>query len=180
MYLMKNSKKPKSRKQMVTYLAVHPRYHSMNVWNESTSYAHCIKTYRLGLDEEALRAVLEMLEVPEAFEAFSKILQQFEQRHKHRWQIWQNGRSGGYLVLIQGGVGTDGRLFTWPGKSLDMNAEFSSWSADELAERTDLVWDFDETCEAAVAAFVDFAKRHRAEEKEVLVPRKIRVAVPRD
>ena len=164
---------------MIDYLASHQRYHTMNSWNNSTSYAHCIKVDWLGLDHETLRDALEMLDVQEAFEDFRRILQRFEERHGHQWQISQNGRSGGYLVLIQGGAGTDGRIFCWPGKSLDMNADYTEWETEELKDRLDIVWDFDQTCEKAVAAFVDFAKSHTAAEEEILVPRTIKVAIPR-
>ena len=62
---------------MIDYLAGHPRYHTLHAWNRSTSYAQCIKAQRLGLDEDAMQTVLEMLDVPEAFEAFSEVLEEF-------------------------------------------------------------------------------------------------------
>ena len=164
---------------MIVFLASHPRYHTMNSWNCSTSYAHCIKVDRLGLDHETAMAALDMLDVAEAYEEFSLILREFNSEHAHRWQICQNGRSSGYLVLIQGGKGTDGRVFTWPGKALDMHADFDEWATGDLRERVNLVWEFDRTCEIAVAAFIAFAKSHTVEEQSILVPRKVKVAVPR-
>ena len=177
MYLKKPERKPLRRKAMIAYLLGHTRYHTMSSWNNSTSYAHCIKIDRLGLDRETLDVCWEMLEVPEGYDGFSEILRDFERKHGFRWQISQNGRSGGYLVLVHGGRHEDGRLFCQPGKSLDMREDFASWETEALRSRTDLIWEFDQTCEAAVAAFVDFAQSHRVEEREILVPRKIKVAV---
>jgi len=162
---------------MIAYLAGHGRYNTMNSWNCSTSYAQCVKVDQLGLDRETVMAALEMLEVSEAFDGFRRTLRRFDQRHEYRWQIGQNGRSSGYLVLYQGGVGTDGRVFSWPGKSLDMRADYAEWDTGELRSRIDLVWDFDRTCEKAVSAFVDFVRTHTVIEEEILVPRKVKVAV---
>ena len=190
MYLSIPNQKPRARKAMIAYLVAHPRYHTMNSWNCSTSYAHKIKICGLGLDKDSLDACFDMLDVSEAFEEFTEILRDFERRHDWRWQITQNGRSGGYLVLIHGGKepgskGPDGkdrpgRIFCQPGKPLDMNEDFETWDAETLHARVDLVWDFDQTCEAAVAAFVEFAGFHTVEEREILVPKTVKVAVARE
>jgi hypothetical protein len=170
---------PRTRKVMIQYLAGHARYHTMNSWNNSTSYAHCIKVDRLGLDHETTMACLEMLDVREAFDGFNQDLEEFSKRHEWRWQISQNGRSGGYLVLIQGGKGQDGRIFCWPGKSLDMGEDFAQWKTGDLRERVRLVLDFDQACRHAVTAFVEFARSHEVREKQIMVPKRIKVAVPR-
>jgi len=170
---------PRTRKAMIQYLAGHARYHSMNSWNNSTSYAHCIKVDRLGLDHETTMACLEMLEVSEAFDGFNRAMGEFSKRHEWRWQISQNGRSGGYLVLIHGGVGKDGRQFIMPGRSIDMHEDFSEWTNDALRNRAELVWDFDRTCQQAVTAFVEFARANEARDKKIMVPKRIKVAVPR-
>lgn len=177
MYLNLPKSKPRSRKAMIAYLQEHARYDTMNSWNRSTSYAHCIKVDRLGLAPKNVMACLEMLDVAEAFEEFSQALSDFDREHDHRWQIGQNGRSGGYLVLIQGGKGDDGRVFTQPGRSLDMGEDFTAWEMEELRARVSLVWDFDQACDQAVTSFIEFAESHTAEEREILVPRKIKVAV---
>jgi len=170
---------PRSRKALIQYLAGHSRYHTMNSWNNSTSYAHCIKVERLGLDSQMVMACLEMLEVSVAFDEFNRTLEEFDKRHEWRWQISQNGRSGGYLVLIHGGVNKDGRQFIMPGRSIDMHEDFSEWTNDDLRNRATLVWDFDQTCQQAVTAFVKFAQANEAREKEIMVPKRIKVAIPR-
>ena len=166
MYLSIPTNKPTSRKAMIAYLAGHPRCHTMNSWNCSTSYAHKIKIHCLGLDKDTLDTCFDMLDVSEAFEEFTDILRDFERRHDWRWQITQNGRSGGYIVLIHGGKSPDSRIYCHPGKPLDMNEDFETWDAETLHARVELVWDFDHTCEAAVAAFVEFAGAHTVEERD--------------
>lgn len=179
MYLDMPKNKPRSRKAMIAYLSGHERYDTMNSWNRSTSYAHCIKVDRLGLAPKNVMSCLEMLDVPEAFDGFYEALSDFEREHDHhRWQISQNGRSNGYLVLIQGGEHEDGRVFCQPGRSLDMEEDFTTWETKDLRGRVDLVWDFDQACEQAVTSFIDFATTHTTEERDILVPRKIKVAVP--
>lgn len=73
MYLSIPNHKPRGRKAMIAYLATHSRYHTMNSWNCSTSYAHKIKICGFGLDKDTLDACFDMLEVSEAFEEFTDI-----------------------------------------------------------------------------------------------------------
>lgn len=211
---MSRTPSPRSKKEMIGFLAEHFRYHTMNSWNGATSYARCIKIYKLGLDPETERRCFDMLEIPEAFDDFSAILHEFAIRHDYGWQIGQNGRSGGYLVLYQGGKkdpgyktrcntcriptwyegkrpchvsGCKGKLeplttplwqsFTYAGRGIDDGGDYESMSHEDLGRRVILVRDFDRTCESAVKAFVDYAKSHRVEEEEILVPKTVRVAV---
>ena len=95
--------KPRTHKAMVEYLSTHFRYSTMNSWNNSTSYARKIKIHSLGLDHETENVAYDMLEVAEAFYDFNDVLREFDSRHFNTYQIWSNGRSGGYLVLGQGG-----------------------------------------------------------------------------
>jgi len=100
---MARTASPRSKKEMIEFLKSHFRYHTMNSWNRATSYARTIKIYSLGLDHETEQRCFEMLEISEAFHGFSAVLDDFALRHGYQWQIGQNGRSGGYLVLYQGG-----------------------------------------------------------------------------
>lgn len=211
-------KKPRTKAAMVEYLTSHFRYDTMNSWNAATSYAQNIKAHRLNLDRATEDAVFAMLDVEASYRdsGFNHILREFDDNYHGSYQIGTNGRSGGYLVLYQGGekpsehksycracgqrnftavpegeVGKCGRCgeqervnatfkperFTYPGKGMDMDEDFSEWSAADLRDRVDLVWDFDRTCQRAVDAFVRYAKAHSAEEETVLVPKKIMVAV---
>lgn len=100
---MSRTPSPRSKKEMIDFLAEHFRYHTMNSWNRATSYARNIKIHHLGLDPETERRSFDMLDIHEAFDDFSAVLHEFSIRHDYAWQIGQNGRSGGYLVLYQGG-----------------------------------------------------------------------------
>ena len=40
-------------------------------------------------------------------------------------------------------------------KDVDQNADYAEWSMDELRDRVNLIWDFDQTVDRAVAAFVE-------------------------
>lgn len=97
-------RKPRTKAAMIEYLRGHFRYDTMNSWNVATSYAVNIKVHNLPHDQQD--AVYEMLDVPASWRAsgFNAILRQFDQRYGHCWQIGSNGRSGGYLVLYQGGA----------------------------------------------------------------------------
>lgn len=211
--------KPKTRKDMVEYLKSHFRYHTMNSWNNSTSYARNIKIHgnQRGLPNEIVGRMFDCLEVEDAFYDFNIVIRDFDMRHKFKWQICSNGRSGGYLVLIAGDqepsdfkayctncgqrnyrtatakdktCGNCGkprlinyatppmRTITYPGRSTDMDETFDEWSTEDLKDRVDLVWDFDETCQSAVDTFIEFAKTHKIVDKTIKVAKKIRVAIP--
>jgi hypothetical protein len=71
------------------------------------------------------------------------------------------------------------RIFTYPGKGVDDDADFSEWSMEELEDRARLVRKFDKLCDACVESFINFAKTHAVEEREILVPKTVRVAVER-
>lgn len=93
-------RKPRTKKAMVAYLCDHFRYHTMNSWNQATSYAACIKLHQImpnDLDGYTF------LQTDEAFRDGSEIMEDFARRHHYEWQIGSNGRSGGYLVLYRGG-----------------------------------------------------------------------------
>jgi len=69
------------------------------------------------------------------------------------------------------------RTFTYPGKGLDDAADYAEWTTEELEERARLVREFDRLARACVRSFIRFARTHRAEEREILVPKTVRVAV---
>ena len=274
------ARKPRTRQDMIAYLTEHFRYDTMNSWNRATSYAHNIKISHLNHVEHDLRNRLyDMIGVEGTFDesGYNECLREFHARHAWAWQIGTNGRSGGYLVLYQGGRkatehksrctqcgqlnfkrvpvvppadglpvnqarfyiqthnfwtpatyleqpeikalglpdavvlnlvkevqadmkahgeftgdNTCGRCraqarvnltspvyesFSWPGRGLDMDKDVADWDTSTLRDRVEIVWDFDQTCERAVRYFVDFARRHHAEEQTVLVERQVTVAV---
>ena len=104
MYYKKVDKR--SRKALVDFLKKHFRYHTMNSWNRSTSYANCIKLHHVdkpsGIDEDIW---WQMLEVAYWHDIFNDLLENFARQYDFAWQAGINGRSGGYVVLYRGGRG---------------------------------------------------------------------------
>jgi len=93
----------RSRQAMTGYLKGHFRYNTMNAWNRSTSYACNMKIHNLGLDHEITLKLFEMMQTDTFFEPFQDLMQHFAMAYDYKWQVGMNGRSGGYLVLYQGG-----------------------------------------------------------------------------
>ena len=98
----------RSRAEMTAYLSGHFRYNTMNSWNRSTSYACNMKLYKLGLDRGTEDKLWDMIQVPEFYERLNERIEDFNWQHNYLWQAGWNGRSGGYLVLYQGGTKPSG------------------------------------------------------------------------
>ena len=98
----------RSRAEMTAYLSGHFRYNTMNSWNRSTTYACNMKLYKLGLDRETEDKLWDMIQVPEFYERLNERIEDFNRQHNYLWQAGWNGRSGGYLVLYQGGTKPSG------------------------------------------------------------------------
>ena len=209
----------RSRKALVTFLKEHFRYHTMNSWNRSTSYANCIKLHQVDkpsdIDEDTW---WQMLEVANWHEILNDLLEDFARQYDFEWQAGINGRSGGYVVLYRGGikpsgyksyctrcgqknyqavldgeVGTCGKcdaqtrsnfkkthmqVFTWPGKEVDMCEDFHDWTLTEVQQRVALVQSFDRLCDNILAAYINICKNNHIIEKEILVPKIIKVLEP--
>lgn len=96
--------KPRSRKEMIAFLANHQRYDTMSSWNRGTSFSRNIKLHRIQFPDSNIRnRAWDLLDVEEAFEEFDDTIAEFSARHDYLYQIHCNGRSGGYLVLYNGG-----------------------------------------------------------------------------
>jgi ribosomal protein S27AE len=67
----------------------------------------------------------------------------------------------------------------WPGRSTDMDEDFSTWTTHDLKARTELVRMFDKACAAAVEQFVWFAMENKAVKKTVMVPHEVTVVEAR-
>ncbi len=93
----------RSREAMVGFLKNHFRYHTMNSWNQSTSYANCLKIHSLGLESDIVDKLYEMIEIDSFYWEINNLIHQFNSNHNYQWQCGFNGRSSGYLVLYTGG-----------------------------------------------------------------------------
>jgi hypothetical protein len=97
-------KTPRSRKAMIDYLSGHFRYNTMNSWNQAHSYAANVKIQKLTFpNNEARNRAYDLVQTDEAMDDVRFIMQEFDQAHDYEWQVGFNGRSGGYIVLYQGG-----------------------------------------------------------------------------
>ena len=123
-----------------------------------------------------------MLDTQEFFDSQQSLRQQFGIEHDYRWQVGMNGRSGGYLVLYQGEVRTDGdgkkQVVCYPGRSTDDGEDFEDWTTSEIRRRVRLVQSFDKLADALVQQAVDMTKHYSVEEEEYLVPQVRKVLVP--
>lgn len=116
----------------------------------------------LGMDEWQMRA--------------SEMMHEFDRAHDWRWQVGMNGRSGGYVVLYQGGQ-KDGRPFAYPGKSVDQGEMFGDWDMDSLRERVRLVQQFDDLVVGLVLEFFSYCASFAIETQTVDVPTEVKVLV---
>jgi len=90
----------RSKKAMIDFLAGHYRYNTMNGWNHSTSYAHCIKVNKLGLTSEQSNAAYDMLQT-DFWNKIDEPIADFTSEMSGSYTIGTNGRSNGYLVLYK-------------------------------------------------------------------------------
>lgn len=149
----------RSRAEMIAYLRTHFRYNILNSWNGLTSYAHNIKIHKLNMTADERAACYAALNCSESFLDFNYELTDFNSE----FVVHGNGRSDGYLVLCR----RDNA------RSIDKGEDFADWSVKDIRDRCRQVLAFDECCERAVAAFVDFATTHVFVEKTIKVDKKI-------
>jgi hypothetical protein len=98
-----------NRKAMITFLKGHYRYDTMHSWNRATSYANCIKLHRLHKPQDVKDSTWwELFSLPEWGQVLSDLLDDFARKYDYQWQAGINGRSGGYVVLYQGGIKPSG------------------------------------------------------------------------
>ncbi|KUG02598.1 hypothetical protein ASZ90_019966 [hydrocarbon metagenome] len=64
---------------------------------------------------------------------------------------------------------------TYPGRSIDQDADFEDWSYDELKERVKLVQSFDRLCDDIVAQLIYICENFEVVEQEICVPKTIKV-----
>ena len=165
----------KTKKDMVEFLKNHFRYDTMNFCNESTSYAARVKIYDF-VPSKLWDKAYELIEQGDVYDAINDELEAFAENHNHKWQIAFNGRSGGYLVLIQGGRHDNGQIYSQPGLSTDMGEDFEGWwGKSEIAERYRLVREFDEVVNECKKIFLAYCNEFEVVEEVVMVSRTVKV-----
>ena len=163
-----------NREQMINFLSNHFRYNTMNSWNRSTSYANNVKLYNLPLNNKQKDALYRIMDIEcdSPYQLIHRLLNEFGANHQYRWQAGFNGRSGGYVVLYEGNL-EDGRIVTYPGRSIDMNVDFSEWDNKALQERVKLVQDFDKLCDDIIDEAIYIADNYEIQTVEVVTTKKV-------
>lgn len=147
-----------NRDEMITFLKNHFRYHTMNPWNNSTSYANNVKLYNLNIPEDKFNLAFEIItgeiECTDYQIQMNNILHQFTE--DTGYIISTNGRSGGYLVMYDTEFNTNtGTHMVMPGRNIDMYENFEEWSDFELQERVHIVTQFDKACSELCQMLID-------------------------
>lgn len=71
-------------------------------------------------------------------------------------------------------------IYTLPGKSVDQNEDFESWTMDELRERVKLVQEFDQLTDDIIAAAVEIAENYEVEEETYYIPKTRKVLAKKE
>lgn len=89
----------RSRQSMIDFLTGHFRYNTMNSWNGLTSYANKVKFHHLGLTKNQQDKAWDMLDV-NFWDEINYPINDFTKEMNGYYTISSNGRSSGYLVLM--------------------------------------------------------------------------------
>ena len=81
------------------------RYNTLNSWNLSTAPAYNLKIYKV-INDDLQDKVYEMMSVEGFYNEINYLINEFNRKHNYQYQAGFNGRSGGYLVLYNGGSNT--------------------------------------------------------------------------
>lgn len=150
-----------SNKDMFNFLINHFTYPTMNSWNRVTSIANNVKVYNIpDLDDaKALEALEE-----DNYASINLAIEDWEHAHPG-YEVFFNGRSGGYLVL--GNKGNNRHVFSGefysPYEYVNAKHPYEDWKEDVreyygslkeykpiLIEQVKLVQDFDKLCDDLV------------------------------
>ena len=139
-------------RQMFEFLKGHFEYPTMNSWNLLYSIANKVKLHSLGLSGDWCVA-LSLLENGE-YDTITYMIQEWKRTHTG-YDVYFNGRSGGYLILKE----FNRNSHIYPESILDSDTyeDYKAWcreyygsvkaNRDELVRFTKLVQDFDKLCD---------------------------------
>ena len=71
----------RSRTKMIAFLKKHFRYHTMNSWNLSTSYANNLKVHKLSLPYEVEDKLYELMQVREFYDGIDSLIDEFSEQY---------------------------------------------------------------------------------------------------
>jgi hypothetical protein len=142
-----------SDRQMFEFLKEHFEYFTMNPWNGLKTIANKVKLHSLHLSGDWCTA-LSLLENGE-YDTISYMIDDWRRQHPG-YEVYFNGRSGGYLVLCN--TSNNGTILPYCVDALDTYEEYKEYcrkeycgsvkaNRDELVFFTKLVQDFDKLCD---------------------------------
>ena len=147
-----------NKNDMVEFLAKHPRYWTMNGWNELSSYAQNVKLHNLRLPEDISEKAYDFIDAEcETYnEQLHMLLSEFTLETGYFADF--NGRSGGYIVLYDSVREPDTGKLRVSNASIDSDCtveDFAERSMSNLRERVELVTRFDKLCDDIRALFIE-------------------------
>lgn len=86
--------------QKYQYIKNHFQYDIINSWNNLKSFANNVKLYNMGLTNEQQKKYFELMEIDPDFLYYETICIIEEFQKLTDTEIFFNGRSGGYIVII--------------------------------------------------------------------------------
>jgi hypothetical protein len=169
-----------NREELKDFIESHFRYNTMNSWNGCKSWAHCVKVHHLPLTNDECTKAFDLLDIEEVNEFLHDLIREWERERKFSWQVGFNGRSSGYIVLYQGGVKPDGQRFSWPGRGVDENLDFTDWVLEDFQEKAKFLSEFDLLADQLLTAFVGFIENYEVKNEIIHVPRTVKVLVEKE
>lgn len=162
--------------ELQEFIREHKRYNTMNGWNRSTSYANCVKINHLPLTHDQMSKAYELIDCEEFWFPINDLMHEWAVERKHEWSVGFNGRSGGYIVLYKGGM-KDGRPFTWPGKSVDEELDFTGWELVDFQDKAKFILEFDLLCDTILTELIYYIENYDVKDEVVQVPKTVKVLV---
>ena len=83
--------------------------------------------------------------------------------------------TGGCLGTLRVLAESRPRVVAYPGRGTDEAVDFGEWDLSDLRARVRLVQEFDRLCDSVLGAFVDFCDNCEVVEREVWVPKTVKV-----
>jgi len=160
--------------ELQEFIKDHFRYPTMAHFNRSTSYANHVKISWLPLTHEQQMKAYDVIDCEDFWFPVNDLMREWSVERKHEWSAGFNGRSGGYIVLYKGGM-KDGRPFTWPGKSVGEELDFTDWELSDFQDKAKFILEFDLLCDTILTELVYYIENYDVKEETVQIPRKIKV-----
>lgn len=166
--------------ELKEFIESHARYYTLHSWNNSKSWSHCVKVHHLPLTHEECMKAFDLLEVDEVNEGIRDLIHEWEIARKFEWQVGFNGRSSGYIVLYSGGKRPDGQVFSWPGRGVDEDLDFTDWTLEDYQDKAKFISEFDLLADELLTAFVGYIENYDVQDEVIHVPRTVKVLVEKE